>query len=218
MTRTATLLLTAALLSPATATAGPDEVVRTLAASFDASALSALHVDFAIGALSIEGTTGDRIEVEVKLECDEDGWRSDRCRDRAEGIEVDARESGERLQLGLDGYRSWGSGGLEVHMTVRVPDRLALSVDMNIGELKIAAMRNDVTVDMSIGEVGLRLPADDVGEVLMDVGIGDSSLRAPDVRRGASGLFVSETSWTEGRGEARIRVDLGIGEIDIRLN
>lgn len=214
--RFAALLMFALLLVPAPA-AARDEVVRTVQESWDASALTSLYVDFPVGELAIEGTDGDRVEVELRLECGEDGWRSSRCNDHAEDIALEA-DGDDRLNLSVDGYSRWGNAGLELHMTVRVPRRLGLAVDMGIGELNVTDMRGDVTVDMSIGEVGVRMAADDVAEVIMDAGIGESSLRAPDVRRGASGLFVSETSWKDGPGEARVRVDLGIGEIDVRLN
>lgn len=220
MRLTVSLLLVLVLVVPATAAAGAgaDELVRTVSESYDAADLAALDVDFPVGELTIEGTDGDRVEVEIRLECDEDGWRSDSCRDRAESIGLDADSSGDRLHLGIDGFSRWRNAGLHVHMTVRTPARLTLGVDMSIGELSVAAMRGDVTIDMGIGEATVRMSAADVAEVVMDAGIGESSLRAPDVRRGASGLFVSETAWRDGRGEARIRVDLGIGEIDVRLS
>ena len=100
---------------------------------------------------------------------------------------------------------------------MQVPQHLALAVDMGIGDLEIEGMRNDVTVDMGIGEATLRMRAEDVGRVALDTGIGETSLRTPEGRRGSSGLFTSEVDWPGARGEARVRVDLGIGEVDVRL-
>ena len=42
--------------------------------------------------------------------------------------------------------------------------------------------------------------------------------RYPGGRLEAAGLFGNDLSWNDGSGSARVRLDLGIGEVDLRLN
>ena len=207
------LALATLLAVPATA----DEVVRTIEDGRAAGAFTELYLDFPVGELQIEASDGDRVEWIIELECDDDGWGSSSCPDRAERIAVEEELDGDRLELTLEGYSKWRNRGLSVRMRMQVPEQLSLWVDMGIGELGIVGMRNDVTVDMGIGEASLRMLADDVGQVALDTGIGETSLRTPQGRLGSSGLFTSEVDWPGATGEARVRVDLGIGEIDVRL-
>jgi hypothetical protein len=215
--RTKTIRLALILtLAVCTGPAWADEVVRTIEDSWGTADVAEVYLDFPLGEATIEATQGDRVEVVIELACD-DGWGSSGCPDRAERIEMLHDISGDRMELTLDGYSRWRSRGLEVNLRMRVPERLALWVDMGIGELEIEGMRNDVTVDMGIGEASVSMRAEDVGRVALDTGIGETSLRTPDGRTGAAGLFTSEVDWPGASGEARVRVDLGIGEIDVRL-
>jgi len=107
---------------------------------------------------------------------------------------------------------------MHISMKFRVPAPLDLAVDMSIGELQLRAVAGKVIVDMSIGEVSLRMRQADVGRLSMDTGIGESSLVTPAGRSESVGLFTRELRCDEGQGEARIRIDLGIGEVDVRLS
>lgn len=211
------LVLTLAMATLIATPAAADEVVRTIETGWSTSGVSEVYLDFPVGEAIIEAGDGDRVEFILELECDDDDWGSSGCPERAERIEVLGDSSGDRLEIEIDGYSKWRNRGLQLHLRMRVPEQMALWVDMGIGELKIDGMRNDVTVDMGIGEANLTMLAEDVGRVALDTGIGETSLRTPDGRTGSSGLFTSEVDWPGAAGEARVRVDLGIGEIDVRL-
>ena len=108
---------------------------------------------------------------------------------------------------------------MDVKVRVRAPAALATTVDMGIGELHVEDMTGDLTLDLGIGEIEVRAREENVGSVRLDVGTGEASLRGVDLgRRQSAGLFVRELAWDGGRGSARLRIDLGIGEIDVRLS
>jgi hypothetical protein len=210
------LLLTSLVLCLASPVLA-DDLVRTIEDSFETRGVRELYFDMPVGQLKIEASSGDRVELVVKLECG-DGWGSSSCPDRAERIVVGRDNDDDRLSVAIEGYSKWRNRGLQVYVALQVPERLSLMVDMGIGELHVTGMRNDVTVDMGIGEANVRMAGDDVGSVALDTGIGEASLRTPEgKKRGSSGLFTSEVTWSEAKGEAKLRVDLGIGEIDVRL-
>ncbi len=205
------------LLLAATLSAGSsDEVVRTFSQEYATRDITSVLLDVPVGEVEIGPGGSDRVEIEVVLECDT-GWRSRSCRDRAERIELVSRERNGRLSIDVEGYSAWRSRGLEVHLEVRLPARMALSLDMGIGEVEIRDLESDVTVDLGIGEVFVGMDESRIAKVLLDAGIGETSLRTSDGKSSVAGLFTSELSWDEGDGEATIRIDLGIGEIDVRI-
>ncbi|NKB88246.1 MAG: hypothetical protein GKS06_08505 [Acidobacteria bacterium] len=192
------------------------EEVRTFSANFDGSALDELYVDFPIGELRVEGTRSERIMVEVTIECS--SRRSlDACIDRAEAIELESRERSDRLDLWVEGFSKWRSRGMHLEMKVLVPENLDVRIDMSIGELELEQLYGNVAVDMSIGEVSLRSAEEMISRVSIDTGIGEASLSTHRGRNSSAGLFTREVLWTEGNGDSEVRIELGIGEISVRL-
>ncbi|HJO04710.1 MAG TPA: hypothetical protein QGG47_12115 [Acidobacteriota bacterium] len=191
------LLMIAAVAIPNAAPARSGQE-REYKRTFSAANLDELYIDFPIGKLEIEGTSTDQIEVEVSVECE--GWRARSCRERADRVELEPSHDGDRLELAFTGFSKWRNGGMHINMKIRLPAPL------------------DLAVDMSIGEVSLRMREADVGRLSMDTGIGESSLVTPAGRSASAGLFTRELRWEEGHGEARIHIDLGIGEVAVRLS
>ena len=54
--------------------------------------------------------------------------------------------------------------------------------------------------------------------MIADTSIGEATLRTPERRLSSSGLFTPELSWDNGPGQATIQIDLGIGEVEVRIN
>jgi len=211
LTTIATLALLLAVAMPAAA-----EEVRTLTENFDAAALEEIYVDFPIGELKVEGTSSERIMVEIVIECS--SRRSlDACIDRAENISLESRERGERIELWIEGFSKWRSRGMHIEMKVLVPEALDVRIDMSIGELEMRQLFGNVVVDMSIGDISLESSEEMVGRVSLDTGIGESSLSTHRGRSSSAGLFTRAIAWTEGNGDSEIRIELGIGEISVKL-
>jgi len=106
---------------------------------------------------------------------------------------------------------------MSIEMKVLVPEALDVRVDMSIGELELEKLLGSVTVDMSIGEVSFEGSEEMVSRVRLDTGIGESSLSTHRGRNSSAGLFTREIAWTEGNGDSEIRIELGIGEISVKL-
>jgi len=208
--------LAALALVVAAATPSAAEEVRTFTQSFDASALEEIYVDFPIGELTVEGTSSERIMVEIVIECS--SRRSlDACIDRAENIALESRERADRIDLWIEGFSKWRSRGMHIEMKVLVPQALDVRIDMSIGELEMKHLFGNVAVDMSIGEVSLDSSEEMVGRVSLDTGIGESSLSTHRGRSNSAGLFTRAIAWTEGNGDSEIQIELGIGEITVKL-
>jgi hypothetical protein len=81
-------------------------------------------------------------------------------------------------------------------------------------------LRGDLEVDLGVGEVTLDMEAEAVDSVYLDAGIGETELLVPDgwIHAERSFLVGSETSWRRGPGDAQVHVDVGVGEIVVRLD
>ena len=89
------------------------------------------------------------------------------------------------------------------------------------GDLTLGDMSGDVRADVGVGEVRVRTQEEYVASVDLEVGVGGASMR-PDPRRRSRerswGIKLGDDlRWNDGDGEAHIRIDVGVGDIDVRL-
>lgn len=195
--------------------AAADDVVRTFDRQFAAASASRIHLNVPVGELQVEASAGRQVEVHVSLECDT--LRKSRCVEAAKAIDVVATTSGDRLKVELKGWPKSGSKGLEANVRVTVPRDLPLAAELGVGEMRIEGLEADLTADVGVGEVNVRMPAAAVGEVSVDTGVGDANLYADGHHWEGSGFVGKELNWSKGRGKAEINIDCGVGEAEIRL-
>ena len=214
------LLVLTCLTAIAAAMAGANDAEaarsRDLNKSFALADGQSVRLDFPVGQLRVEATSGDRVIVELTARCK---WR-DNCDDALEDIHIHERRTDRRLEVDVDAPRPWGKLKLELKATIKVPRDASLTVDMGIGELRVSGFRNDQWIDLGIGEVSVEVPESVVRSLSVDAGIGDASLHGSDhaVSGRRSKLIGSEVSWDEGEGDSRISVEVGIGEASVWMD
>jgi len=189
---------------------------RELSDEMELGSSDKVVVDFEVGELRIVGTDEPRVEVELDLRCKSS---SASCERRLEDVEIVLDRRGTKLLVGFEGMSRKISNTIEVEGLVRMPARVELAVDMGIGELEIEGLESDIFVDMSIGRAALSLPERAVRSVYLDTGIGESQVWGSEGTVSASRPFLigSEVEWESGPGRAEIVVDLGIGEVSVKL-
>jgi hypothetical protein len=190
---------------------------RTITGRWELTGDQDVRFDFPVGELHVVGTEDQAVEVDLDIRCKRS---TSRCLDAMAEIELLAHSGQRRLTLEIDRHPTWLWDSLELDGEVRLPATRDLTVDMGIGALEIEGLSGDLTVDMRVGEVRMSLPASAVRALHLDVGVGDANARFPEgwVEGSRSFLVGSEVYWDDGPGKARIRVDLGVGEIDARLD
>lgn len=230
MRRTLGLSLLAVLASlPASA----NVTVRTLNQQYAATAAQKVHLDFPVGSLEIEAVDGDRVKLEVRLECKRAG--SSRCEDLAREIGLTADSSGGRLHLHLTGWPHMSGHSLEARVHAEVPRHLSLKAelgvgqmtihggagdldaDLGVGDARIQRDSGDVDLDVGVGHGDIRMPQGSVRTVALESGMGDAHLRTPDKSYKGSGFLGRSLKWRDGRGPARIHGECGVGEIQAQL-
>jgi hypothetical protein len=190
------------------------EEVHSFHRSFDAHGIRALVVDIPVGEVEIEGSSSNKIEVDITVECE---WRKTRCMEIAEELDLVAREWDDEITLDVEGIRRWKSLGMHLEVRMTAPASMSLELDMGVGEVEISDFRGDLTVDLGVGEVEVRMDESHVRSVDLDAGLGEVRMDYEGGRLEASGLFDNVLRWDEGSGSSRLRLETGIGEIDVRL-
>ena len=207
------LILAAALLW--VVPAGADEIVRSFQQQIPAAGADRIVLDFPVGELTIEGVDGTQVGLDVKIACNH---RTSRCEEAAQGLRLVYNNSGDQLRVEVKNWPKFGgSRGLHVRAKISVPRDLPLKAELGVGEMNVNGIASDLDVDLGVGEVNVNLPKEAVGSVDLDTGIGEASLHAAGRRYESAGLFTRELTWDKGTGRARVKVDCGVGEIDVNL-
>ena len=206
------LLATACLIAPHANAA----TVRTLEEELRLETGEILDLDLPVGELKLRGTSDSKAEIVVEIECKRSRRRCERA---AEDLELRTRKRGDNLLVELDGWPTWGTSGLSVTVTVNVPDGHPVIIDMGVGKVDVRGLKFDLTIDLGIGDVEVEMDAEFVHSVILDSGIGRSSVAFEGQRIAGKRSFLGDkVRWSEGEGNARIRIDLGIGAIDVDLD
>ncbi len=214
MRRWMVVLIATALLATA---AHAGSRAREISRRFSLAADQAVRLDLSVGEIRIEGADIDKVEAELRIEC---RWGNDEDCDRLlEKVDLDSRSTSRRLILEIVSDSSWRQTKLEIEGDFRVPRDVALEVDMGVGELTIEGVTADLSADLGVGELSIRIPAATVRSVGLDAGVGEAKLLGAGtfVEGRRSMLVGSEVFWDDGAGEARVRADVGVGEVTVYL-
>ena len=192
---------------------------RDLAATVPLGDARTVRLDLPVGEIEVRGDGAGELRAELEVRCKP----HHDCGNRLEDVHLDTHRRGSELRFSVRGYpRLLRSDGMEVRGLVHVPASAALDIDMSVGELRLSGLdlRNDVHIDMGVGEVRVALPEDRLRRVKLGSGIGDASLRTRSEHLEASSslLIGAKLDWQRGTGESTLDVDLGIGEVSVELD
>jgi hypothetical protein len=211
-----TLLLGAlAALTLASPSTAEDRRIRDLTGSYPAVGMRRVELKLPPGEIRLEASPDGRLRVELGVFCALDHGR---CEERAERLALETEVEGNTLTLRVEGMPTLNTRGLNLRGRILVPRGVALGVDLPAGELKIRGVDGDLDVDIGAGEVEIGLRERDVRSVRLGVGIGDASLSVGGRSIEGSGWLGHRVRWGEGPGPSRVSVNLGVGEVEVRLD
>lgn len=212
------ILALCTLLAATLAQAAPPEIgPGPQSLEFPAAGIHALRVDLHCGDIKIERAGGDVVQAELRVRCERN---RESCFEKLADVKLEGREQSGRLVLEVEGVPRWHSSkGLEVDLTLRVPAHLELDIDLGAGTVHVEDATRNVRIDLGAGQVDVRMPEDAVHSVDARAGVGEARLHGPNgdeiaERRHLVGGVVH---WQDGKGEARVDVEVGAGEVVVRL-
>ena len=207
------LILGAALLWIVPASA--DEVVRSFHQQIPVANAQKINLDFPVGELNVDPGDGGQVGLDVKVMCRE---KTGRCADAAHDLKLIYDNSGDVFRIQMKRFPKFGgSKNMHVVAHITVPRELAVHAELGVGEMNIQGLTGNLDVDLGVGEVNVTLPKEAVASVNIDTGIGEATLIAAGRRYESSGLMTRTIAWNKGTGRSKVKVDCGVGEIDVSL-
>jgi hypothetical protein len=175
-----------------------------------------VRIDIPVAELRIEATDRDDIRIEMTARC---RWQLSDCESALQDLEIRSRASSRRTTVELTGTRRWHGSLVDLEGTVEIPRSSALEVEMGVADLEIRGVERDLSVDIGVGKLDLRLPAARIGEAFVDVGIGKVRFHgAGELEEDRRSFLVgNEVHWADGTGEAELEIEVGVGEVRVRL-
>jgi hypothetical protein len=210
------LILSAALILGVAPAAAASEIIRSFKQQIPVGDADEIALDFPVGEVTVEAWDNPQVNLDVKIACNK---RTSRCEEAAKALRLVYNTSGDRFRVEVKDWPKFsGTKGLHVIARISVPRGLPLRTDLGVGELNVKGTTGDLTVDLGVGEVNITLPKESIHSVDLDTGIGETSLIAAGRHYESAGLITREINWDKGTGNARVKVDCGVGEIDVALN
>jgi hypothetical protein len=201
--RSATLVLCAALLAPATCHGAGEWVEATdiarhpFSTQFEAG--GRLKLNIRSGEIHIVGTPDPKVSVELS------GWNA--RGEKARKVKVKFRRDGRDGELKVT-----GGPNNDLTITVRIPSETDLYARIPFGDVEVDNVRGSKDVELHAGDLQV-----DVGDP-KEYGPVDASVIAGDLDGGPfeeyhDGLFRSFR--TEGEGKYRLHVHVGAGDLTL---
>ena len=173
-----------------------------------------LMITFPAGTLTVQSGEGPDVVATLSVRCRHGG---NRCLEEAKRIRLvtDLHNGTRTIRFEPD---HWSGHGLQMELTVEIPAHLNLGTQMGAGELSVYDLTGEVELDLGAGQASLRLPDRAVHSVDAAVGIGDATLRRHGSSVPTHGFLSKELHWNEGPGASRVKVNVGVGDINLRLD
>lgn len=200
----ATPLFLLALALPMHPAVADDLVEREYA--FDLADIDEVEFRGNVGSIRILPATGTQLQLELEIEAQERGWFR-RQVDVSE-LELETRSIGSRLVLEQSEEHT------KTTWTIRLPVVARTRIDLGVGEIDAELGATELDVDLGVGAVEVSLPAASMRAVSLSVGVGEARLRGLESRSDKRNM-VSQDVRAEGYGNADVRIEVGVGEIDL---
>lgn len=207
---------------------------RVLEEKIDATGVNALSLDTSVGEVKVLGGSHGEVRVTVHLEPREKKWFSSgrKIQESIDQAELVWDTHGEKLELRVDA--PYDKEYLQENWTVELPADLMVDLNMGVGKLTVRELTREIRaelgvgdaelelagatarIDVGVGEVDITASAEDYGDVEADAGVGDVDLDVSDRAVHRESFVGSHADW-RGSGTRQLVVDVGVGDVDIRL-
>ncbi|MBU6510391.1 MAG: hypothetical protein KGL98_12085 [Gammaproteobacteria bacterium] len=217
---------------------------RTLSADISANGLNTLAITAGVGEVRITPSNDDRVHVSVKLEQKSREflwffhWQSNTTTREIQSAQLVQQRSGERLDLSLGSSSKLDTKQVKQHWMLQVPARLALALDMKVGQVTVQGVAGGVNVNLNVGEIDIDTPrgalnarvnvgqisatsaSARLGPIDLSSDIGEAAVfrDGKAVRGGGRHSSLGRTIHLPGSGPDTMKLSVNVGEVDLRLN
>lgn len=167
----------------------------------------ALTIDFPVGSLELETTTGDEIILDIELEAKKDGWFAGD--NDISDIELKTKISKTEVSLKID------DDDLNQAWVLKVPQSLMLDIDVGVGNIALSQLKNSAELEVGVGSINITL-TDDFKHIELESGVGETSIKGLSGKVENKRNVVTSESRYHGKGTFSIDAEVGVGDITVR--
>ena len=183
-----------------------DRVVRNH--SFDMDGIEEVEFSNSVGAIDIVQGNGKEMRVVLEIEADKKGFFHRRV--DVDDMDLEMRKRGDTLFL------NFREDDVKAQWTVEMPAVRRTILEVGVGEIRLELGDTDLDVELGVGEVNVLAPEKSVGRINLHVGVGDASVRGAEILDSES-AFISQSIRAQGKGDNDLEVDVGVGDVSVRL-
>lgn len=216
---------------------------RTLSADIPAAGINKLAIAVGVGELRVTPSRDAAVHVRVALRQKSREflwffhWQSSSTAREIQAAQITRQKQGDRLVLSLSEPKNLDNDDVKQKWSVQVPARLAVDINMKVGQATVTGIAGGVHADLNVGEIDLDTPrgpmsADvNVGQIRAESGsaqhgditlsstIGEAALyingKRVDGAGGHNGLGRSISF--SGSGPDSMKLSVNVGEVDLRI-
>jgi hypothetical protein len=230
MRRTWIALAIATLL----AVPGTASTTRTLEDALPAAEVEQVVIEVGVGDVEVTARDGDTVFIHITLKPRRGGLFSSMRRAEREVEMATLRSEVKGTSLRLKVESDSNERRFEEHWTIELPDRLSLDLELGVGDVEIRGMSGglkieagvsdmlveatsgDVTLELGVGDATVRAPAHAYRSATCTGGVGDARLEVRGERISSEGFVGHSASWT-GDGDHTLKVEVGVGDANVKL-
>lgn len=161
-----------------------------------------------VGEMHFSPSPDDNIHIDLVIAAEEHGWFS--RRKDFDDLELESRVRGSRLVLTMDEEDTRST------WLVKLPVLERTTIDFGVGEVEGSFGATELSIDLGVGEVDIELPRERTGAIELSTGVGEARLRGGRETK-VSRAFVSHDIHGRGEGDKEVRIEIGVGEIEVSL-
>lgn len=185
------------------------DTYKRMTHEIDASQFERLRIEMSVGEMDIEIYDGDVIELDIQLEANRNWWSF--RRGDVDDIELEQRPSGDTLYIGID------RDNIEQTWRARIPAALALRIEVGVGDVEVEGLNNDLNLDVGVGAARVEVSTENYHTVAATAGVGDAVIRGfSDNANNERRTFVGADAYYVGEGEYEVRIEVGVGDAQVR--
>jgi len=168
-----------------------------------------LVLDAHVGSVKLLPSADNKVHVTVKVS-EKDGWGI--FNDSPQEAKLMVDNNGTRLKLSLndDEYgEEW---------IIEIPQLQSISADLGVGEMVVTDLNTNLKLDIGVGEVRVYANASQFSHANAQAGVGAATVKSNVGTVEVDRAMVSEDVNWKGNGQYSMDVEVGVGDISIKLD
>jgi len=216
---------------------------RMLNADIPTAGINTLAITVGVGELHITPSSDDAVHIQVNLEQKSREflwffhWQSQATTQEIQMAQIAQQRQGERLAVSLTTSNKLSNNDVKQNWIVQVPARMAMDLNMKVGEATIDGVAGGVQATLNVGELNMDIPRGalsakvNVGQISVTTGTSQPGNIALSSNIGEAALYMNgkhinhagehsglgRSVNLNGSGPDSMNLSVNIGEVDLRV-